>query len=140
MKYFKTAVTSIVLYVGHIAAINPQSAVCEASLYAGLSVLLPGVDLETPLQECLNDAQNYPALESCLANCTQCSQSENIVVCAASQDLCGLECAFLYPPPSWVIFFNDVVLDILALSCQLVDVYSLIITFLQCLFSSPVNN
>ena len=61
MKYFKTAVTSIVLYVGHIAAINPQSAVCEASLYAGLSVLLPGVDLETPLQECLNDAQNYPA-------------------------------------------------------------------------------
>lgn len=89
-----------------------------------------------PLSQCLNDAQNDIILKTCFENC-QCPPSGNVVACTASQDACDLKCAFQHMPPSCTTFINDVVLDLLGLTCPLVNVYQLLVGSFQCILSSP---
>jgi len=136
MKYIWTGTLLGLLFFPCGSTIDPHSQTCQDFLVSGLSKWIPGIDLVTPLQQCLVDAQHDPALETCVKNC-KCTQPPGSLACAAYLDACGLNCALFNEPASCFNFFGTVISDIISDLSKLNDAYQYISQFLQCLFSVP---
>ena len=136
MKYLWTETLLSLLFFPYGSTIDPDSQTCQDFLVSGLSILIPGIDLVTSLQQCLVDAQHDPALETCIKNC-KCTQPLGSLACATSLEACGLNCALFNEPASCFNFFGIVISDVISDLSKLNDAYQYISQFLQCLFSVP---